>query len=111
MLALDGQAFTASMAEAMTRMMEAMHAAPQSGQPDEDFLAMMIPHHEGAVEMARLVLLHGRDPLTRQLAEGIMASQTVEIAAMRARLDALQAPGDASNYPALGGTRGSVPER
>ncbi len=67
--------FARAMAAAMARMMAAMHAAPPSGDPDRDFLAMMVPHHEGAIEMARLLLLHGRDPLTRQMAEGIIAGQ------------------------------------
>lgn len=44
---------------------------------------MMIPHHEGTVDMARLVLIHRRDPMVRQLAEDIIARQAVEIAAMR----------------------------
>lgn len=99
--------FTREMHAAMLRMMAAMHAAPPSGNPDRDFLAMMTPHHEGAIEMARLVLLHGRDPLTRQLAEEIVAGQTTEAAAMRARLAALRAPGD-EDYPTLGGTRGGA---
>ena len=43
---------------------------------------MMIPHHEGVMDMARLVLIHGRDPMVRKIAEEIIASQTVEIAAM-----------------------------
>ena len=43
-----------------------MHASGYTGNPDVDFLAMMIPHHEGAVEMARLVLVYGKDPLTRR---------------------------------------------
>ncbi len=100
--------FSADMHAGMDKMMVDMASAPMSGNPDTDFLAMMIPHHEGAVEMARLVLIHGRDPLTRQLAEEIIAGQQVEIAAMRARLKILATnPGAASEaYPALGGTRG-----
>lgn len=101
-------AFVPAMDAAMARMMAAMHARPVS-DPDRDFLAMMIPHHEGAVEMARLVLVHGRDPLTRQLAQEIIAGQAVEIAAMRARLKALGSTGE--EYPALGGTRGDAPSR
>ena len=101
--------FTHAMAVAMEAMMAAMHAAPPSGNPDQDFLAMMVPHHAGAIEMARLLLLHGRDPLTRQLAEEILAGQTVEVAAMQARLAALRSPGE--EYPTLGGTRGGAPPR
>lgn len=95
------------MAAAMERMMAAMHAAPPSGDPDRDFLAMMAPHHEGAIAMARLLLLHGRDPLTRQLAGEIIAGQAVEVQAMQARLAALAAARE--EYPALGGTRGGAP--
>lgn len=101
--------FARAMAEAMERMMAAMHAAPPSGDPDRDFLAMMAPHHEGAIAMARLLLLHGRDPLTRQLAEEIIAGQAVEVQAMQARLAALAAATE--EYPALGGTRGGASPR
>ena len=94
----------------MARMMRDMHAPGYSGNPDVDFLAMMIPHHEGAVEMARLALVHGRDPATRRLAEDIIASQTVEIDAMRRRLALLKtkrtAPAGEGDFPELGGTRG-----
>lgn len=100
-----GDGFDRSMAVAMERMMAAIHTA-SSGDPDQDFLAMMVPHHEGAIEMARLLLLHGRDPLTRQMAEEILAGQTTEIAAMRARLAVLRAPAGGEDYPTLGGTRG-----
>ena len=104
----DRSRFEADMATGMARMMQDMHSPGYSGNPDRDFLAMMIPHHEGAVDMARLVLIHGRDPLVRQLAEEIIASQTVEIAAMRGRMAVLRngpnpAPG---GYPALGAVRG-----
>lgn len=100
--------FEVDMGVGMARMMKDMHARGYSGDPDRDFLAMMIPHHEGAVDMARLVLTHGRDPLVRQLAEDIIASQTVEIAAMRARMAVLlEGPNlQPGGYPALGAVRG-----
>ena len=71
-MATDGEAqtsrFEADMDTGMARMMQDMHSPGYSGQPDSGFLAMMIPHHEGAVDMARLVLIHGRDPMVRQIA-------------------------------------------
>lgn len=100
--------FTREMDAGMSTMMKDMHTPGYTGNPDVDFLAMMIPHHQGAVEMARLVLVHGRDPATRRLAEDIIASQTVEIEGMKRRLETLRAnrESSAAEYPALGGTRG-----
>ena len=100
--------FAGELHAAMQGMMQAMDAAPMSGEPEADFLAMMIPHHEGAVEMARLVLVYGRDPLVRQLAEEIIVTQQVEIQSMRNRLEVLRAgtAPDAAAGQALGGTRG-----
>jgi len=100
--------FSAEMHTAMTKMSRDMETAPMTGDPDKDFLAMMIPHHEGAVEMARLVLLHGRDPLVRNLAEEIIAAQQAEITTMRQRLEILKTGRDMTpgGFPALGGTRG-----
>ena len=92
----------------MARMMQDMRSPGYTGQPDFDFLAMMIPHHEGAVDMARRVLIHGHDPMVRQIAEEIIASQTVEIAAMRGRMAVLwSGPNpEPGGYPALGAVRG-----
>ena len=100
--------FAREMHAGMATMMRGMHVAGHSGDPDIDFLAMMIPHHEGAVEMARLALIHGRDPLVRQLAEEIIAGQTTEVTAMRQRLARLSAGPDTQpdGFPALGSTRG-----
>ena len=102
--------FTSEMNVAMSAMMKDMHAPGYVGDPDIDFLAMMIAHHEGAVEMARLVLVHGRDPATRRLADEIIASQSVEIESMKRRLAALRSGKrpSAESFPELGGTRGPV---
>ena len=104
-------AFSQGMGAAMTTMMKDMEAATATGDPDKDFLAMMIPHHEGAVEMARLVLLYGQDPMVRQLAEEIIAAQQAEIATMQNRLQTLRAGRDPNpgGFPALSGTRGGAP--
>ena len=108
----EPQGFSRQMDAGMQTMMTNMHAPGYTGNPDVDFLAMMIPHHEGAVEMARLVLVYGKDPLTRRLAEEILASQTAEVAAMRERLAILRRGDDPNpgGFPALHGTRGVAPQ-
>jgi len=57
-----GDAFARALAAGMEKMHKDMMTPAPTGNPDVDFLATMIPHHAGAVEMARLVLIHGRDP-------------------------------------------------
>jgi uncharacterized protein (DUF305 family) len=108
-LSASAQPFARQMDAGMKKMMNDMHAPGYTGNPDVDFLTMMIPHHEGAVEMARLVLIHGKDPLTRRLAEEIIASQTAEIAAMKQRVAILRRADDPNpdGFPAIHGTRGS----
>jgi uncharacterized protein (DUF305 family) len=72
---------TLAFMEANTRMHAAM-TIPFTGDADADFIAGMIPHHQGAVEMAQIVLQHGKDPEVRKLAEAIIAAQEIEIAWM-----------------------------
>jgi uncharacterized protein (DUF305 family) len=70
---------------AMTRMMVGMEITP-SGDVDTDFAAMMIPHHQGAIGMARAELRHGRNEQLRRIAQEIIVTQQQEIAAMRLAL-------------------------
>jgi uncharacterized protein (DUF305 family) len=107
----ESEHFVRELDAAMKKMMNEMHAPGYTGNPDVDFLAMMIPHHQGAVDMARLVLIYGKDPLARRLAEEIIASQTAEIGAMSERLTILRRGEDPNpgGFPALHGTRGVAP--
>jgi uncharacterized protein (DUF305 family) len=103
--------FVRELDAAMKKMMDQIHEPGYTGNPDVDFLAMMIPHHQGAVDMARLALIYGKDPLTRRLAEEIIASQTAEIGAMSERIKILRRGEDPNpgGFPALHGTRGGTP--
>lgn len=67
----------------MEKMNHDMGSAPMTGDPDHDFVAMMIPHHQGAIDMAQVELRHGKDPALRRLANDIVAAQNKEIAMMK----------------------------
>jgi uncharacterized protein (DUF305 family) len=64
------------------KMHEAMNV-PFTGNADVDFVKGMIPHHQGAIDMAKTVLAFGKDPEVRKLAEDVIKAQEGEIASMR----------------------------
>ena len=83
--------FIAKSNAAMTRMMAAMRVKP-SGETDRDFVAMMVPHHQGAIDMAEAELSYGHNEPLRGLAQEIIATQQEQIAVMRRALDEPPAP-------------------
>ncbi|MBP1807023.1 DUF305 domain-containing protein [Rubellimicrobium aerolatum] len=99
-----GQMDMSQMPEHMQGMMGAMQTMMQSmpmessGDPDADFLLMMIPHHQSAIDVARTELEHGDDEETRAMAQAIIDAQEQEIAEMRAMLERMgvDAPAAAS---------------
>lgn len=74
--------FLAENDAAMAKMMAAMAIKP-SGDVDRDFVDMMAPHHQGAIDMAQAELRHGRNEQLRRIAQEIIVTQQQEIAAMR----------------------------
>jgi YVTN family beta-propeller protein len=89
--------FEQEMMQSMSKMDRDMVAAPMTGDPNHDFSAMMIPHHQGAIDMAKTFLLHGQDSALRRLAQEIIVTQRQEIQVMRFRLATLQTGG--ANVP------------
>jgi uncharacterized protein (DUF305 family) len=75
--------FMQAMKESMERMDNGMKSAPMNGNIDHDFATMMIPHHQGAIDMAKAELLYGKDPVMRRMAEEIVVDQQSEIQAMQ----------------------------
>ncbi|NBX67207.1 MAG: DUF305 domain-containing protein [Proteobacteria bacterium] len=82
-------------AKALDAVMIKMHrdmAVPYTGDADADFIRGMIPHHQGAIDMARVVLEYGNDPEAQGLARNIIRAQKGEIAWMKRWLERRQLP-------------------
>jgi hypothetical protein len=67
----------------MDKMHMAMGAVAESGNSDVDFVTLMIPHHQAAIDMAKTELLYGKDPQMRRLAQEIITDQQLEIELMQ----------------------------
>jgi len=78
----EADSFRQLISSSMQRMHADMMMAP-SGDPDRDFARRMIPHHQGAVDMAKAELIYGRNKVLRRLAQGIIVEQQQEIEVMR----------------------------
>ena len=78
----EERAFLAENDAAMTKMMNDMAAKP-SGDIDRDFVAMMAPHHQGAIDMAVIELRYGKNEQLRRIAQEIIIEQRQEIDAMK----------------------------
>ena len=91
--------YLAENVSAMTKMMIDMGVTP-SGDVDADFVAMMVPHHQGAIEMAQAELRHGRNEPLRRMAQEIIVTQLQEITAMRLSLGQALRPSSGQSPPA-----------
>ena len=76
------RSFLASTQASMRTMMAGMESTPQ-GNVDQDFIGQMIPHHQGAIDMAKAELRYGRNEQLRRIAQEIIVEQLAEIAVMQ----------------------------
>ncbi|MDR8394834.1 MAG: DUF305 domain-containing protein [Paraburkholderia sp.] len=74
---------TPAFREADERMMREMSAPPYTGDTDKDFVSHMMPHHQGAIDMAEVEVKYGKDPDMKRLAKNIIRAQREEIAYMK----------------------------
>jgi uncharacterized protein (DUF305 family) len=84
--------FMDAMDASMSKMQKGMTSAPMSGNVDHDFAAMMLPHHQGAIDMAKAELSYGKNPVMRRVAQEILVDQQSEIDAMQLWLSKTQQP-------------------
>ena len=80
--AASGRAIARAAVAANAKMAAAMQHTP-TNDPDHDFAMMMVPHHQGAIDMAQIELQFGKDPELRAMANAIIAAQETEIAQLR----------------------------
>jgi uncharacterized protein (DUF305 family) len=106
------QPFLSENDAAMNKMMADMVIKP-TGDVDRDFVAMMVPHHQGAIDMAQAVLRYGHNEQLRRLAQEIVVTQQQEIAAMRLAVGeelppSMASPTQSGAMPAPESARGAM---
>jgi uncharacterized protein (DUF305 family) len=69
--------------QSMEKMHAAMASVKPSGNSDTDFVRLMLPHHQAALDMAKTELVYGKDPQMRRLAQEIITDQQSEIELMQ----------------------------
>jgi Domain of unknown function (DUF305) len=100
--------FLAENNAAMDKMMTDMAVKPM-GDVDHDFVAMMVPHHQGAIDMAQAELQYGQNPQLKTIAQEIIVDQMQEIALMRLALGEPLPPSTSSPTQATSGAMQSAP--
>src|SRR5262249_39731557 len=99
----DDQASTepvwSDLVASMDKMHMAMGAVAQSGNTDVDFVRLMLPHHQAAIDMAKTQLLYGKDPQMRRLAQEIITDQQIEIELMQRWLKQRESTQSKENQP------------
>ncbi len=103
----DEAPFLTENVSAMSKMMVDMGISP-SGDIDHDFVSMMVPHHQGAIDMARAELRYGHNEQLRRMAQEIIVTQQQEIAAMRLAIGEALPPSAASPDKASSTTPGGA---
>jgi uncharacterized protein (DUF305 family) len=88
----------------MDKMHMAMEAVERSGNADVDFVRLMLPHHQAAIDMAKTQLIYGKDPQMRRLAQEIVTDQQLEIELMQRWLKQRQAAPAAENQKSVSET-------
>lgn len=96
-VASTAKPFSQLMSDAMAVMDYGMRTAPMNDMAEHDFVTMMIPHHQGAIDMAKALLLTTQDQGLRNLAQQIIADQQIEIQLMNAWLQSHLSPTDSLN--------------
>lgn len=90
----------ASLMNSMKQMEADMRSVLRSGDDDVDFVRLMLPHHQAAIEMAKAELMHGKDPQVRRLAQEVITDQQSEVQLMQLWLKQRQLPAEVTPAPA-----------